>query len=350
MSQGFNPFIVAMPSRQERRREKREEEKREAAGRGSSQADEHDHLRCTNPEQDYAAMRAALQQLLTDISKYIQDMQQNSASYTEASTEFLEKHEDTYRMKTELVQKMHEATANVKDKSSPAEILEAVTKTKQVSLQIIRDLYKPLLTHSEKFFTQSINFHETYDRMGPLLQSWHDNIGKYANSIDEYSKYHDKKLQDQVDFQNALLQQKDIEDKKEMQELQSKFHILKDKYKSLITNEPQYIKKIDALKEDNNNRKTTIVKMGINYLKMHRDLQHVIQQIRNPKIKAFYEHNAKYYAAHIAKFPSKWLEENADLKKLSETQSDEDLERLDQAFENLATAPESEEDLEAGSR
>ena len=68
-------------------------------------------------------------------------------------------------------------------------------------------------------------------------------------------------------------------------------------------------------------------------MKMHRDLQNAIQHIQDPEDKALLELKAQYYAKQIAKFPEKWLEENADLKQLSETWLDQDLDQLDQAFE-----------------
>lgn len=367
MSQGFNPFIVAMPSRQEKRAAARKaaaESSQAAAGNSSQEA--HDelmaaaarddqealraHLQKTTPEQDYAAMRTALQRLLADMTRYIEDMHRNSERYSEAMIQFQEAHDERSTKSTELEQKMYQATERLNsDDPSTAEICDAATKTKEVSLAIIKDLYRPFVKRSEDFFTKSIVFQTTYDRMGPFLQSWHDNMDKFAHYIDRYLQYHDRKLQDQVAFGIEQLQQLDTQNKKEMQVLQSNFDKLKSKYALLINTDPQN-KKIDALKAENQNRKTTIVKMGINYMKMHRDLQDAIQHIQNPEDQALLERKAKYYAAQIAKFPSKWLEENADLKQLSDTRSDQDLEQLDQAFENLSTQAPEDDDFEAGSK
>ena len=308
------------------------------------------HSQKTTPEQDYAVMRTALQQLLADMTRYMQDMHQTSERYSEATTQFQEAHDERSTKSTELEQKMYQATQNLHSNDpSVEEICDAATKAKEVSLEIIKDLYRPFAKHSETFFTQSIVFQKTYDRMGPLLQAWHDNMGKYAHCIDSYIKYHDKKLQDQVDFGIEQLEELDTQNKKEMHVLTSKFEKLKSMYALLINTDPKN-KKIDALKDENNNRKTTIVKMGINYMKMHHDLQDAIKHIQNPEVKALLERKAKSYAAQIAKFPSKWLEENADLKQLSDTRSDQDLEQLDQAFENLSMQAPEDDDLKAGSK
>lgn len=374
MSHGFNPFIVAMPGRQERREAARKadaESSQAAAGNSSQSA--HDelidsaakqdqealraHLQKTTPEQDYAALRTALQKLLADMTRYMRDMHQFSDRYTEARNEFQKAHDERFTKSTELQQKMHEATENLNTDPSTEDILDAALKVKEVSLAIIQDLLKPFVKHSEDFFTHSIGFHTTYDRMRPLLELWHDNIGNFAHYIDKYLKYHEEKLQDQVDFGLEQLQRANTQHneettalRKNFDALQKNFDRLKSMYAFLIKKDPQN-KKIDALKDENNNRKTTIVKMGMNYMKMHRDLQDLIQNIQNPEDKVLYERKAAHYAAQIAKFPDKWLEENTELKQLSETWLNHNMDELDQALQDLSThAADADDDLEAGSK